>query len=354
MMNKLRNAEEVLDLLITKISLGTYDRKFLQSIQINNVFVHKPITSNQANLFTKVLLKYHKQLTKLNYNAVDLSEIPWTLKIVESSTEYTVPYISIENDTIIMKTPFKTSFVQEMRNERVFKWDFNARHYSAIYGLPTLKYAIDSVNKHYEQMKCSDNVLEIIDEIIKYESAKIWSPTLVRVNGNLIIAGINEALHEALLDVKLDTSIKTLALLTMHGVKIDDKLFKELHEELGGDEASYQRLLFATSYEYELEQNKIWDLKELLHDIDCDYIFYSTFFAKTKTVDIESVLCNFNIDHDVGSKASFLSQEKNKLWSREKKMPVLVKYGSLSHKGSGSAFAAKMISLVDSTPVQVK
>ncbi len=63
-MNRILNAEEVLDLMLNHVSLSRYDQKFFYNLQLQNVLPKKAITSNQAELFKKVVKKYNTQLKK--------------------------------------------------------------------------------------------------------------------------------------------------------------------------------------------------------------------------------------------------------------------------------------------------
>lgn len=345
-------AEDVLDLLISKVSLGTYDKKFCYSLQINNVGLGKPITSNQHALFKKIVLKYSRQIQKLGHDAIALAELPWTLKVITSSSEFTVPSIKITDDRIVVRTPFKSNFVQDARNARVMNWNHADKFYSSTFGLFNLKTIIDLVTKHYDNFTCCEQIQQIINDLLPYDICKYWNPTLVKKHNNLYVVACTSEIYEQIKDIELNTNYSTLAKLVYYGVKIDEDLVQELIKQCK-DELGKHRILFASSSHYSIDGNSIAELKLLLNDIECDYLFYSLLSSKStikETVkrDLESLqIKNFQI-------GSWNDKDSNKLFDRKLKMPVLIKYGSLSHLGSGSSFSAKIITITNNEQVEIK
>lgn len=360
MNTSIKTGEEVLELLLTKISLGRYDRKFFQSLQVANVFLNKPITSNQLALFKKVVSKYHRQLATMNYNAIDLIDIPWTLKIIESSSEFTKPTIKIDGDNIIVRTPYKTAFVKDFRTvfDDQMKWDHDTKSYLGKFGLFTLKNIIEIIHRHYDELVFCDDIHKILQQIETYQNAKLWDPALVRRNGNLYIACINEVLNEVTKDIPLDTDIKTIATLIKFGIKIDDELISELSNDM--DEEYVKKLKFVLSRITEIDQLELHKINPWLNEIGCDYILYSTMFSKNGLDDVAEILDDFEIPYDITYSARFVAYGKNNqvgknlLLDRKCNMPVMVKYGKLNHKHHGASFAAKIIELVNNEPVEIK
>jgi hypothetical protein len=356
----IKTGEEVLELLLAKISLSRYDRKFFQSLQVSNVYTNKPITSNQLALFKKVVSKYHRQLATLNYNAIDLVDTPWTLKIIESSGEFTKPIIKIEGDKIVVRTPYKLNFVKDFRAafDKQITWDHETKSYSGEFGLFTLKKIIEITRKHYDEIVFSDDIHDILQKIETYQNAKVWDPVLVRRNGNLYIACINEVLNEVTKDIPLATDIKTIAALIKFGIKIDDELISELSIEMG--EEYNKKLKFVSSRVTEVDQLELGKINPWLNEIGCDYILYSTMFSKNGLDDVAETLDGFEISYDITYSARYVSfgksnqLGKNLLLDRKCNMPVMVKYGKLNHKHHGAQFAAKIIELVNNEPVEIK
>jgi hypothetical protein len=345
-MNRILNAEEVLDLMLNHVSLSRYDQKFFYNLQLTNVLPRKAITSNQAALFTKVVKKYKKQLSTLNYDADQLSEISWTLPIIQSSPEFTHAQISVENNELILRCPFKQAFVQEFRDHSVMVWNREKRLYNTEYGLYKLKLIINCVMKHYNEIKFCDTIQNIINEISIYDESQCWDPTLVKCNDRLYIANLNESLNNATKHIELSTSLNTLAILCSYGIKISYKLQKQLLSE-----HSIEDLHFAVNRQVTHEVSDVEGLAEKLKKINCDYALHaSLMYAKEDVHDFAKALVqhiNFPVE---------TSNMRKITWNSNKyEMPVLLKsMSSYSFAGFGSPYAAKVINLVNSNPIEIK
>ena len=345
-MNRILNAEEVLDLMLNHVSLSRYDQKFFYNLHLINVLSRKAITSNQAKLFTKVVKKYKKQLSTLQFDAEQLSEIPWTLPVIQSSPEFTHAQISIENNELILKCPFKQAFVQEFRDHSVMVWDREKKLYNTEYGLYKLRIIINCVMKHYTEIKFCDTIQNIINEISIYDENQCWDPTLVKCNGRLYIANLNESLDKAITDIELNTSLNTLATLCSYGITVSHKLQKQLLSEY-----SVEDLYFAVTRQVTHEVSDIEGLAEKLEKIKCDYALHvSLMYAKEDIHDFAKILAQY-VDFPVET-----SNVRKITWSSKKyDMPVLLKsMSSYSFAGSGSPYASKVINLVNSNPIEIK
>lgn len=220
-MHKFKYAEEVVDFLLSNIRLGTYDKRFMANLLMTKIVPRNSVTSNQVSLFKKVVQKYHKQLVALQLDAIELSEMPWGLKIITSSSEFTEASIKIEDDRIMLYTPYKDSFVKEFRAAKFMLWDFDSKQYTAMFSLPKLKKILEIVNKHYSTITHCDTIQGILKEIESYASATYWDPTLVNVNGNMYIAAINEPLYNATLDIDLYNQQE---ILTNYGIIVNENM----------------------------------------------------------------------------------------------------------------------------------
>jgi hypothetical protein len=150
-----------------------------------------------------------------------MSELPWRLTIVLSSSEFTDASIKIEDDTIILYTPYKDSFVKEFRSIRLMTWSHEFKHYVTPFSLNKLKGILETVKKHYTTVNYCDAIQDILKEVEIYESVTCWNPTLVEINGNRYIAAINEPLYNATIDIDLYNQQE---LLIDYGIMIDENM----------------------------------------------------------------------------------------------------------------------------------
>ena len=345
-MNSILNAEEVLDLMLNHVSLSRYDQKFFYNLQLINVLPRKAITSNQAKLFTKVVKKYKKQLASLQFDSEQLAEISWTLPVIQSSPEFTHAQISIENNELILRCPFKQAFIQEFRDHSIMIWNREKRLYNTEYGLYKLRIIINCVMKHYNEIKFCSTVQNIINEISMYDESQCWDPTLVKCNGRLYIANLNESLNKAIGHIELSTSLNTLAMLCSYGIKISHKLQKQLSEEY-----SVEDLCFAVNRQVTHEVSDVEGLAEKLKKINCDYALHASLRYATEEVhDFAKALSQY-VDFPIE-----ISSMRKMTWDNKKyDMPVLLKsMSAYSFAGTGSPYTSKVINLVNSNPIEIK
>jgi hypothetical protein len=347
-MNRLLNAEEVLDLMLNHVSLSRYDQKFFYNLQVTNVLSRKPITSNQVALFKKVVKKYKTQLGKQQFDSEQLSELPWTLTVIQSSPEYTQAQFSIENGELILKCPYKASFVQEFRDHSIMTWNREKRFYNTEFGLYKLKLAIGCVMKHYDTVMFCDTIRNIIDEISIHDENSCWDPTLVRCNDRLYIFNLNEPLARVIKDIELNTDLSTISLLVSYGIKISEHVINKLKNEYTLDE-----IKFAIHRNAIHELSDVEGLADKLKKIKCDYVIYAAVLhSSLDALNYDQQLkkhLNFPIDK-VNNRNTDKFVEPNKY-----NMPVMIRSSSsYSAFMSGTFYASKVITLVNSSPIELK
>ena len=344
-MNRLLNAEEVLDLMLNHCSLSRYDQKFFYNLQLNNILSRNPITSNQAKLFTKVVKKYVKQLSLHKVDANIAAELPWTLKIIESSPDYTHAHISIEDDELILRCPYKQAFVQEFRDKSVMVWNREKKQYNTDFGLYKLKVVISSVMKHYDQIKFCDKIQNIVNEISTLDENACWEPTLTICNDRLYIFNLNESLDKALHNVELNTELSTLALLCAYGINVSEKLKKELFKKHAPEDVT-----FAINRQNVWEVTDVVGLSDKLKKINCDYTLHLSIHQTTESENYHKILANL-VDFPVQSS----NMRKLTIAVKDYKMPVICKsMSAYTFSGAGCYYAGKIINLVNSNPIDIK
>lgn len=217
------NKEQLIYFLINRISLGTYDKKFLNNIQTQNLLIQKPLTSNQANLLDRIVARYSKQLGKLELSVQELIDLPWERKPIPSLPEYTEAYLSYNDGVIIFRSPYKKDFISEFNKESVnAKWNNTEKCWTMPASTFTFKVISQLVLKHYGKVNYCSELKNLITEVELYKDYKYWNPTLVYTNDTFLIKGITEPLLNAIQDIPFDGSLKSLTLLSYYGVSIDE------------------------------------------------------------------------------------------------------------------------------------
>jgi len=336
-MIELNNKEQLIYYMVANLRLSRYDIRFLQNLEkISSV--KKRITSNQIELVDKLIEKYERQFVKNQMSIKDLAKLPWKTLVVETTDEYTSAHIGILNDNLILKTPYNKAFITAFRNlsQSSFVWDNVNKYYIADLSTFSLKIAFRITAIFFNEIRFSDNVKKILNQQEYYKDVKYWTPTLVCVNGNYMIACTNKALDESVKHITLNTELITLAELVRYGIQIDESILRTDEER------------FAGSYNPKIELNNICDIVPWLQNIKCDYVSVSGIGLSTNLKfknDLKQALEKAGIQYnDAGRFASHMNLSKYKF-------PVIVKFKLISEDYTN---VSKVIDVVNSQPVNLE
>lgn len=252
--------EQLIHYLLSHISLGTYDRRFLSNLESSFLGKGKSVTTNQASLLDKIITRYARQLSKSELNYEELLKLEWNRPLIQSAPEYITAFAQLTDDKIIVRTPYKSGFIKELRAIRTAKWLKDEREWHINYNEPNLKSVVTLIADHYESINFCETIKGFLAEAEQFESVKVWNPTLYKINDNFIIAGITEPLYEAINSLHIENTPKCFSELASHGVDIDKEL---LTSEL---------LEFAGSRTPKIEKSELFKLEEYLPAIGCENI----------------------------------------------------------------------------------
>jgi hypothetical protein len=337
-MIELNNKEQLIYYMVTNLRLSRYDIRFLQNLEkISSI--KKRITSNQVELVDKLIEKYERQFVKNQMFIKELANLPWKTLVVETTDEYTSAHIGILNDNLILKTPYNKAFITAFRSlsESSFVWDNTNKYYIADLSTFSLKLAINMITKFFNEVRYSDNVKKLLDQLTYYKDIKYWTPTLVCINGNYMIACTNKALDKSIKHITLNTELSTLAELVRYGIEIDDSILLTDEER------------FAGSYNPKVELTNICDIVPWLKNIKCDYVSVSGIGLSSnlkfkndlkQSLEIAGIKYNDSgrmMIHDNLSKYKF---------------PVVIKFKLISD--TDHANTAKVINVVNSQPINLE
>lgn len=264
-----------------KVKLSRQDAKFLSNVDqiIRN---QATITTNQVGLFNHILRKYERQVSKHGLDVNVLIALPWNISIVESSKQFTQARVTLADGLILLKCPYNNKFINALREHRYSDqiiWDKLSKQYKATFSNTVLKIVIELVFKHYEHVQCCDKTISIMDELVSYETAKYWNPTLVKVGENYIIAGINERLDNLLKNIVLSDDPIILHHLSKHAINIDEAIPKTPLQK------------FAATYNVHIDYSDIEQLVEWLVELKCDGIYTEERYSEDKKwIKLRSIL----------------------------------------------------------------
>jgi hypothetical protein len=263
-MTELKTAEHLIYFMIKTLRLSRYDLRFLENLEKMTVSTHR-VTTNQVELVNKLIDKYQRQLIKQGFFIEQLLNLPWSTTIVQTTREYTSAHVGILDDNIILKTPYNKAFITEFRSvsESSFVWDHTNKYYIGDLSTYSLKLAIKTAKKHFTDVRHSDRVNELLQQMEYYKDAIYWSPTLINSNGNYMIASTNTALDKAIEHLPLNTELSTLAELARYGISVDNTILVTEEE------------LFAATYNPTIELSDLPNIVPWLQSIKCDYLYVS-------------------------------------------------------------------------------
>lgn len=258
----MKNKEQLLYFFLQgKISLSQYDYKFMANLQtmIQN---NARVTSNQADLFDKLISKYKKQLTKNGLVKEELKALPWKTMVVESTPEYTGASVRLVGDDITIKVPFNKTFIGQFRNteNNTYSWDSTEKQYRAPFSTLALKVAYNVLPKFFSHVRYCDTLEPIIDQLKQYEKL-VWNPTVRLVNGKMVLGASNEVLSTLITATELEITPKNLFNLSRMGVDIDPEIYKD-------DE----QLTFAASQVYYVDHSDLETAISWMSNLGCDNV----------------------------------------------------------------------------------
>lgn len=273
--------------MLSNIRLSRYDDQFVNNLTLY-ITQHNRITSNQDLLFRKVAGKYKRQFSQLKIEVDEVLTRSWDVNIVESIPEYTGASIKIENDKLILQSPFNKNFLTALKKNPIYslQWIKDRRQYEGEYSHTNLKELMYLTADHYSILNYCEKVTQIIERLSVYENVKYWVPTLV-YKGHYYIAALNEHLYEAIKDIEITDDLKTIATLVKYGIGIDQSVTDHLLEtEIPA------KVRLAINFQVEIELRDTQLAIEWLEEFGCDAICEPKAFLTNSKLDIHNTSIN--------------------------------------------------------------
>jgi hypothetical protein len=336
--------EQLIYFLYNHISLGTYDKKFINNLVTMYLTLMKPLTSNQSTLLDKITLRYERQLRKEQIDANEMVKLPWNITPIESLPSYTQAHVGIEDDYVVVRSPFKSEFIKAFKQLPTCRWERETKTWYVSANEQSLKNTISLINTHYETVNYSSEIENILNTINTYKDCLYWNPTLVKVNGLMYVAATNKSLNEAIQHIPLDGSLESIARLAYFGIKISRSVLNDIPSDVTDDE-----ILLATESDITIEYDAI-SLSKMLANIKADYVLIREWniLAKELAVNLKKELESHNITTEILDRLSTPPVET----AMKAKMPVLI--GGYSFQNPLRHFFAKTIGLTNSKPIIIK
>lgn len=267
-MHDFKTLEDTLYFILRNLRLSKVDRSFLSNltelIKRNNF-----ITTNQDQLFRKIIVKYDKQFSKLKINSKDLLALPYKRPLVASVPSKAE--IAITDDIIRFTSPYKTDFIRSLRGETIPKihWNKEKGTWEMPLTLFSLRELYDLAKKSFNTIEMCDQTQQIINSIGEYADSKFWDPTLV-YNQQLLIYAANQSLMQAIEHIPLELNCRTMANLVGFGIKIDQSVIDALVKIEPED-----KVRFAVNYVAEIDFDLQPNVAVWLKEFGCDAVYFN-------------------------------------------------------------------------------
>lgn len=343
--------EQLLYYLLTNVNLGTYDSRFLHNVQETHITDNKPVTTNQADLLDKITLRYARQLRQKEIDAAEMVLLPWALPPIQSLPEYTEAYVIIEDNQVLMRSPYKKEFITALKDTSLsLTWTRETKTWSAPYSEASLKHMMELAEKHYPVINYCPVTVDIINTLAEYETCKYWNPTLINAGGNYMIAATNKNLDAALAEIALSLNLATIARLVCYGVHIPT----EIYDELLANGYTEEQIKFAIDFSPVMNMHDPATIAECIRMVNADQVIIS------ERLGINS--------RDMGSLQQILSDNNIPCYSIDRRSDInqldISKYEFLVIINTGmwvsknqlnlKQGASKSIHLANSKPIKIK
>jgi hypothetical protein len=282
-----KTLNELATWMLSNIRLSRYDDQFVNNLTLY-ITQHNRITSNQDLLFRKVAGKYKRQFSQLKIEVDEVLTRSWDVNIVESIPEYTGASIKIENDKLILRSPFNKNFLTALKKNPIYslQWIKDRRQYEGEYSHTNLKELLYLTADHYSILNYCEKVTQIVERLSVYENVKYWTPTLV-YKGHYYIAALNEHLYEAIKNIEIIDDLKTISALVKYGIAIDQSVTDHLLEtEIPA------KVRLAINFQAEIELRDTQLAIEWLEEFGCDAICEPKAFLTNSKLNIHNTTIN--------------------------------------------------------------
>ena len=204
--------------------MSQYDYKFMANLQMMIHNSHR-VTSNQSDLFDKLISKYAKQLAKADLVKEELKDLPWKTMLVQSTPEYTGANISLSDDVITVRVPFNKNFISCFRSvdDNPFVWIREDKVYQAPFSTAALKLLYNFLPSHFKTTYCE--VLQDVIQDLKEREGLIWEPTFIKVHDNVVLAAANTVVAELLNDIDLTLAPSNMYAISRYQIPAHPNLF---------------------------------------------------------------------------------------------------------------------------------
>jgi len=349
------------DNLTPNLNLSHYDFSFILNMQ-SLTHEKKQITSNQAELFNKLIYKYRKQLSTKGITEIDkLQTLPWQAEVVPSLPKFTNANVDFnkKENLLTIRVPFKKEFINKFRRTNsetvggianTWQWNPNKKRYESEPTTMALRVAYKRLPEFFTTVYHNE-VNTIITQLEKEQNSKsFWDPTLTLVNGKYTVVESNTVLDELLTNIQLDNSPQCLYKMSQLGINVDDSII--------GDDP---KLKFASESITNVDLDDFETCLKWIPELECDTFYFGSGLQSRPDIDykVSVEVRNAVTSHDINiipfSLNNAFSQPMETM-SNSDRLPMFVQMlSSVDTKIlHGNTAVGKIIILKNKRPVEIK
>lgn len=345
-MKSYKNKEEILVQFLTlELRLNKYDSKFISNLAML-LSKNRYVTTNQDNLFNKLLVKYKRQLSKHKINVDEVLQLEWNTKVIESLPEFTEAHLSIENNQLKLRLPFNKKLIENLRQVDPYfnlTWNVTKKCYYSNFCTDILKIIINII-PHYYKLNLTDEIKQCLHVLNDYIDCKYWDPTLVKQPSGYYIVAANQYLLNAVEHVTLNNEPQTLCELSKHAIIISPDITN-----------NDDWLEFCATYDVKMELDKLPLLHEYCNKLDFKNIICNYRIARIRELrnEIEKVFgTTYNIYYEKPINNITIAHNKKSYHGKT----IGFYYGSANIAVDSVRYypLEKIINIVNNRPVDIK
>ena len=118
---------------------------------------------------------------------------------------------------------------------------------------------------------------QIVESLSIFDNAKYWDPTLILKNDRLYICACTEYLYEAIKDIPLDLSLKTIATIVSYGIHVDESVKEYFYKT-----NNIEKVNFASSFITTFEGSLLPIMFQWLKEFGCETVGEFNLFTTNK------------------------------------------------------------------------
>ena len=225
----MKTREDFIIWLFNNGKLNRFDTSFIQSL-VERVGNLKAVTTKQALLLEKIVLRYRQQLKDHNLDIVEILGLPWKHALKESRPAVTDATLSVVDNKIILRFAYHKELVRLVKEARsasniFITWNSELLQWETEFTIRNLNILYNITKQFKANFEYCVTIQSIVEYVSQYGDSDAWKTKLVRLpSGYYVVNNISQTLADALPNFTDNLTEKTVDQLTELGIYVDVSL----------------------------------------------------------------------------------------------------------------------------------